>query len=51
MLYEVITLEDGGWLADEALIYLERENEGEPPSLPANWQLLKDKQAGRNNFV
>ena len=43
-------LEDGGWLADEALIYLERENEGEPPTLPANWRLLKDKQAGQVRY-
>lgn len=40
-------LEERGWLADEALIYLERENEGEPPRLPANWRRLKDKQAGQ----
>jgi len=40
-------LEQGGWLTDQALIYLEREREGEPPVLPANWQLLKDKQAGQ----
>lgn len=43
-------LEEGGWLADEALIYLERENEGEPPTLPANWRLLKDKQAGQVRY-
>ena len=40
-------LEQGGWLSDEALIYIEREREGEAPCLPANWQLLKDKQAGQ----
>jgi 16S rRNA (guanine966-N2)-methyltransferase len=40
-------LEQAGWLADEALIYLERESEGQAPNLPANWQLLKDKKAGQ----
>ena len=40
-------LEQQGWLADRALIYLERENEGEAPVIPPNWQLLKDKQAGQ----
>ena len=32
------------------VIYLERENEGEPPTLPANWRLLKDKQAGQVRY-
>jgi 16S rRNA (guanine966-N2)-methyltransferase len=40
-------LESGGWLSDEALIYIEREREGVAPQLPGNWQLLKDKQAGQ----
>ncbi len=40
-------LEQGGWLAAEALIYLEREREGAAPVLPATWQLIKDKQAGQ----
>lgn len=40
-------LEQGGWLSDEALIYIEREREGAAPCLPANWRLLKDKQAGQ----
>jgi len=40
-------LEQGGWLSDEALIYIEREREGVAPQLPANWRLLKDKQAGQ----
>lgn len=40
-------LEQNGWLADGALIYLEREKEAAPPALPASWQLIKDKQAGQ----
>ena len=48
LLSQVIPLlEQQGWLADSALIYLGRENEGTPPVIPANWQLLKDKQAGQ----
>ncbi|MBP7980714.1 MAG: 16S rRNA (guanine(966)-N(2))-methyltransferase RsmD [Tolumonas sp.] len=48
LLSQVIPLlEQQGWLADSALIYLERENEGTPPVIPANWQLLKDRQAGQ----
>lgn len=48
LLSQVIPLlEQLGWLADRALIYLERENEGEAPVIPPNWQLLKDKQAGQ----
>ena len=43
-------LEQGGWLSAEALIYIERESEGEPPELPANWRLLKDKQAGQVRY-
>lgn len=40
-------LEQRGWLAADALIYLEREKEMDDLALPANWQLLKDKQAGQ----
>ena len=40
-------LEQQGWLADRALIYLERENEGTAPLIPANWQLLKTNRLVR----
>ena len=40
-------LEAHGWLKEDTLIYLERENEGQPPAIPAHWRLLKDKQAGQ----
>ncbi|MOA12500.1 Ribosomal RNA small subunit methyltransferase D [compost metagenome] len=40
-------LEQRGWLAADALIYLEREKEMGDLALPASWQLLKDKQAGQ----
>jgi RNA methyltransferase, RsmD family len=51
LLLQVIPLlEQQGWLAKRALIYLERENEGEAPVIPPNWQLLKDKQAGQVRY-
>ncbi|PSJ44447.1 16S rRNA (guanine(966)-N(2))-methyltransferase RsmD [Zobellella endophytica] len=40
-------LEQGGWLTDETKIYIEREPSPEPPALPVNWTLLKDKRAGQ----
>lgn len=40
-------LEQRGWLAPDALIYLEREKEMADLALPASWQLIKDKQAGQ----
>ncbi|MDF2275000.1 RsmD family RNA methyltransferase, partial [Aeromonas caviae] len=40
-------LEQRGWLASDALIYLEREKEMADLALPASWTLLKDKQAGQ----
>ncbi|ART80573.1 16S rRNA (guanine(966)-N(2))-methyltransferase RsmD [Oceanisphaera avium] len=41
-------LEAGGWLAPNAKIYIEREQLA--PILPANWQLLKNKQAGQVSY-
>ena len=41
LLEETINLlEDNGWLADEALIYVESEVENGLPTVPANWSLL-----------
>ncbi|MCH8537795.1 MAG: 16S rRNA (guanine(966)-N(2))-methyltransferase RsmD [Alkalimonas sp.] len=40
-------LEQQHWLADGALIYLETEKELALASLPANWQLRKEKIAGQ----
>jgi 16S rRNA (guanine966-N2)-methyltransferase len=42
-------LNEGNWLAKNALIYCELPA-GQPYSMPANWQLLKDKTAGRVRF-
>lgn len=43
-------LEERGWLADNALIYIEQEKQGEAITLPPNWSLQKDKQAGEVRF-
>ncbi|MDX3773227.1 16S rRNA (guanine(966)-N(2))-methyltransferase RsmD [Chromatiaceae bacterium AAb-1] len=40
-------LEQYGWLAEPALIYLETEKELPLTAIPANWQLLKEKIAGQ----
>lgn len=40
-------LEQNGWLADEALIYVESEAEGQPPTVPQNWLLHREKVAGQ----
>ena len=40
-----------GWLADQALIYVEMESEhSEQELLPSNWQLLKEKKAGQVSY-
>ncbi len=39
-------LEQGGWLAPKAYIYLEDLSQRPPPALPAQWQLLRSKKAG-----
>ncbi len=40
-------LETKGWLADEALIYIEAEKELPLTQLPRTWRLLKEKVAGQ----
>ena len=48
LLEETINLlEDNGWLADEALIYVESEVENGLPTVPANWSLHREKVAGQ----
>ncbi|BDY98154.1 hypothetical protein MUTS15_68110 [Escherichia coli] len=48
LLEETINLlEDNGWLADEALIYVESEVEKGLPTVPANWSLHREKVAGQ----
>lgn len=43
----VTLLEQNGWLADNALIYIESEVESGLPALPASWQLHREKVAGQ----
>ncbi|CCK08894.1 Methyltransferase [Cronobacter sakazakii 696] len=40
-------LETRGWLAPQALIYVESEVENGLPTVPANWQLHREKVAGQ----
>jgi 16S rRNA (guanine966-N2)-methyltransferase len=40
-------LDEGGWLAAGAHIYIELEAEGGEPGLPAGWELLRSKRAGQ----
>lgn len=40
-------LENNGWLADDALIYVESEVENGLPPVPANWTLHREKVAGQ----
>ena len=39
-------LEQGGWLAETAWIYLEGEAEARQPALPASWTTHREKTAG-----
>lgn len=43
-------LEEHGWLAKGAKIYLEIEKQAPAQQLPEHWQLLKDKQAGEVRY-
>ncbi|MRS17177.1 16S rRNA (guanine(966)-N(2))-methyltransferase [Enterobacteriaceae bacterium RIT691] len=40
-------LEKNGWLADEALIYVESEVENGLPPVPMHWELHREKVAGQ----
>ena len=39
-------LENNGWLASPAMLYLEIENKKSLPEVPQNWEKLKEKSAG-----
>lgn len=43
-------LEQGGWLADGARIYLETERDAGKLELPENWQLIREKTAGQVSY-
>lgn len=45
---QVLTaLEQNGWLAESALIYIETEKNHSPLTLPEHWQVIKEKTAGQ----
>jgi len=44
------TLLNNGWLAANALIYVEMEANNNSQQLPANWSLLKEKIAGQVSY-
>ena len=44
-------LEQGGWLAEGALIYLERAEVQGPWPMPSNWTLVRDKHAGQVSYA
>ncbi len=49
----IAALEQGGWLADPAWIYLEvpvKKGEAALPALPANWSLHREKRAGQVGY-
>ncbi|ASU23511.1 16S rRNA (guanine(966)-N(2))-methyltransferase RsmD [Vibrio anguillarum] len=46
----VSLLEQNGWLADEALIYIETEKELALEGIPANWRLHREKNAGQVSY-
>lgn len=43
-------LEQNGWLAAGALIYIEAEREFAQLPLPAGWEIIRDKQAGQVGY-
>ncbi len=44
-------LADTGHLADDALVYIEDDRSRERPTLPAHWQVLKDKTTGNVRYM
>lgn len=43
-------LEERGWLAPRALVYVERAARANPPALPPGWQLARHKRAGEVGY-
>jgi 16S rRNA (guanine966-N2)-methyltransferase len=44
-------LERGGWLAEGALVYLERAQARGPWPVPAHWEIVRDKHAGQVSYA
>ncbi|REL37203.1 16S rRNA (guanine(966)-N(2))-methyltransferase RsmD [Thalassotalea euphylliae] len=47
---QTIDLLTSGWLSENALVYVETESDSPTPSVPANWQLAKEKTAGQVTY-
>jgi 16S rRNA (guanine966-N2)-methyltransferase len=45
------TLLDQGWLAPRAQIYLEWNRKQEPPEMPSDWTLSRDRTAGQVRYA
>ncbi|CAH6825636.1 16S rRNA m(2)G966 methyltransferase [Vibrio chagasii] len=43
-------LESNGWLADDAIIYVETEKELKLEAMPENWELHRDKTTGQSSY-
>lgn len=43
-------LDHGGWLAPNALLYLESRAQGPDPELPQGWEVLREGRAGQVRF-
>jgi 16S rRNA (guanine966-N2)-methyltransferase len=50
LLGEVCARLSGGWLARDALIYLETAADSGLPALPASWSVHRSKQAGQVGY-
>lgn len=51
LLNETVTLlEQNGWLADDAMIYIETEKELPLDGIPNNWHLHREKTAGQVSY-
>ena len=44
-------LQSNGWLADRAAIYIEQDKSKPLTELPAGWQVIKNKKAGKVRFL
>ena len=44
-------LQSNGWLADRAAIYIEQDKSKPRTELPAGWQVIKNKKAGKVRFL
>ena len=47
---QTIILLENGWLASNALIYVEMESENNQLTIPVHWSLLKEKNAGQVSY-